>query len=236
MKAFNICALGLILCAVPAVAGTIVIGAPPLNGNGFGVPFGFLTSGTFQQVYSAGLFNGAITIGSLDYYNTQYGSNIKELVFGPVTISLSTTAANWNTLSKDLASNVGSNNTEVFSGVIDEPWSFPDTLTINFNEPFTYIPADGNLLITMDVLNSPGSGLNFDVSPDYFDLPPFPQVIGMSMGYDGNLTYLNYGSGLVTGFGTESPIPEPSSLVLLGSGLLSAAGVIGRRLKRQVRA
>lgn len=202
-----------------------------MNGNGFGLPFGFPYSGTFQQVYSGGLFNGAITIDSLDFYNTADGSNIKELDVGQVTISLSTTAADWTTLSKNLASNVGSNNTEVFSGVIDEPWSFPDTLTIDFNEPFTYIPADGNLLITMDVLNSPGSGLYFDVSPNYLAMPPFPPVNGMSMGYDGNLTYLNYGSGLVTGFGTEAPIPEPSSLLLLGSGLLSLVGVILRRLR-----
>jgi hypothetical protein len=161
MKKLSLCILCLILCAVPAVAGTIVIGAPPLGGNGFGLPFGLPFSGTFQQVYSSGLFNGAITIDSLDFYNTAYGSNIKELYVGQVTISLSTTTTDWDTLSEDLASNLGPNNTEVFSGVIDEPWSFPDTLAINFNQPFTYVPADGNLLVTVDVLNSPGSGLFF---------------------------------------------------------------------------
>jgi hypothetical protein len=189
MKAFCICVLGLLLCAVPAVASTIVVGAPPLGGNGFGLPFGLPYLGTFQEVYSSGLFNGTIAIDSLDFYNTQVGSNIKELDVGQVTISLSTTSADWNSLSYNLASNLGPNNTEVFSGVIDEPWSFPDTLTINFNQPFTYVPADGNLLVTVDVLDSPGVGLFFDVSQNYFDMVPQPQNGYMSMVYNGSDSY-----------------------------------------------
>jgi hypothetical protein len=224
MKAITICALCLILCAVPAVAGTIVIGLPAVSGNGFGDPFGLPYSGLFQKVYNSGQFNGAVTIDSLDFYNTEVGHPPTVLDVGQITVSLSTTATDWNTLSANYASNLGPDNTEVFSGIIDESWSFPDTLTIDFSQPFSYNPADGNLLVTVDVLDSPGSGVYFDVNGQ------FTPNDFMSFAYNGY--GVQDGHGLVTGFGTEAPIPEPSSLVLLGSGLLGVVGELRRRFKR----
>ena len=229
MKAFNIFALflGLILGVVPAVAGTIVIGLPPVGGSGFEFPFGApYPEGIFQEVYNNGQFNGPVTIGSVDFYNTTFGHPPTVLDVGQVTIWLSTTSADWDTLSGDTTSNLGPNNTEVFNGIIDEPWDFPDTLTFVLDQPFTYVPADGNLLLTVEVSNGPTStneAIYFDVNGQ------FTRNDYMSMIAPGTE---GYGQGLVTGFGTEPAVPEPSSLILLGSGLIGVFGAVRGTLKR----
>jgi hypothetical protein len=85
---------------------------------------------------------------------------------GTWTIALSTTSADWNSLSPNFAANVGSDNRTVFVGNLSQGWAFGDTLTITLTTPLIYVPADGNLLIDVTVsgVTSPGGFVYFDTT------------------------------------------------------------------------
>ena len=85
----------------PAMAGTVIVGTPADPGLGNSFPFGgnydAATNGQYQQVYTQSLFTGPITITGLEFYNTQENGSATAMNTGTFTISLSTTAADWNT-------------------------------------------------------------------------------------------------------------------------------------------
>ncbi len=178
MKIFTFSILCLALCAVPALA-DVVVGNPPDQGTGNCFPWGCAYSGEYQQVYNQGQFSGPITITNLEFYNTQVDFGATTTNTGNFAISLSTTAADWNTLSGTFANNIGANNTLVFSGSIFQAWAFGDVLHITLSTPFTYNPADGNLL--MDVVVTGSGDAN---GPIYFDTNGYDNG-----NFDGN-TYL----------------------------------------------
>lgn len=176
---------------------TIILGSPADAGQGNYYPFGGY-SGRYQQLYTNAAFSGPITIKALKFFNTQTNSGVTSIPSGTWTISLSTTSADWNTLSSNFAANVGPNNLQVFTGNLSQGWAFGNTLTINLTTPFTYVPANGNLL--MDVTAS-----NINVTPGryvYFDTTGYDggrrdgsTIIGH---VDSDGAYAGY--GLVTGF------------------------------------
>jgi hypothetical protein len=92
---------------------------------------------------------------------------------GTWTIALSTTAADWNTLSTNYAANIGANNIAVFSGNLTQPWAFGNTLTIILTTPFTYVPSNGNLLMDVSV-----SGVSTSGGFVYFDTTGAAQKMG----------------------------------------------------------
>jgi len=221
----------LLFSALPAMAGTVVVGLPATTGEGNCFPFGCSYSGEYQQVYSASQFSGPVTISDLEFYNTQYDSGATAMNSGTWDISLSTTSADWDTLSSTFASNIGSNNTEVFSGNLYQSWAFGDTLTIDLTTPFTYNPANGNLLMDVEVsgATAPGGSIFFDTNYEN-DYMARLYCYGGSCG--GSTTgAVDTGIGLVTGFSTTTAtIPEPSSLLLLLSGLTTLGGFLRRKI------
>ena len=215
----------------PAVAGTLIVGTPADAGIGNCFPFGCnydsYTNGQYQQVCTHSLFTGPITITGLEFYNTISTGGATAMNTGTFTISLSTTAADWNTLSGAALSNIGGDNTQVFSGSMAQPWTFGDTLSIAFSTPFTYTPGvNANLL-----LNVVATGTGDAAGDIWFDAQSGGTIFGRYYGGSGNV---NYGYGLVTGFDTgtgTSATPEPATLALLGAGLVGLS-LLRKRVRR----
>jgi len=223
--------LCLFLLTAMSASADVVVGLPPAAGGGNCFPFGCVYNAEYQQVYNHGQFGVApITITDLEFFNTQTDVGATAMRSGTWTISLSTTAADWNTISGTYASNIGADNTTVFSGNLSQPWAFGDTLEIVLTTPFTYNPLSGNLLL--DVVGSgiaaSGTNIFFDVnsSNSYFSRVFCYSGIACS---DGAVAT---GYGLVTGFSTGSSVPEPATEALFGLGIAVFGLVARRRLSR----
>jgi hypothetical protein len=217
-----------LLTAASAAAG-VIVGQPADPGTGNCFPFGCSYAGEYQQVYNSGQFSGPITISNLEFYNTQFDFGATAMNSGTWAISLSTTSADWNTLSSNYASNIGADNTLVFTGNLDQTWAFGDTLQISLSSPFTYDPSMGNLLLDVMAsgITSPGGTIYFDTNGSNEGAFNGNNFLGRVYN-DGSV---NSGYGLVTGFdaGSISQIPEPGSMALLGSGLLLVGGLLRRK-------
>jgi hypothetical protein len=205
-----------LLTYAPASA-ALVIGAPG-NGGNF-IPFGSIAGfPEYQQVYASSDFSGTITIDDLEFFTVAGGTGTPNP--GIFTISLSTTSAPVNGLSTNLSLNIGPDNTTVYNATLPAVQS--GALTIPFSTPFTYNPADGNLLVDL-VAATPYTG------GPAFEFNSIANGV-FSRAYSGMTIPVANNSGLVTGFST--PVPEPSTLAMMAFGF-AGLGLVRRRGSRK---
>jgi len=194
----------------------------------------------YQQVYSADEFTGImnIIIDEIQYYNTGRDPStgfplLSAVATAQYDIYLSTTSVTPLTLDfDDYSNNIGPSPELFFSGILGGP--APGTVYSIFGDAYTYNPAQGNLLVDITVSNRtlPGYGgfdwafLNFGSASNWAqNFSDRPDI------YKDATQRLGLTTGLVTGFeGVTQPIPEPSTMLLFGSGLLGLWGF--RRKKR----
>jgi hypothetical protein len=246
MKRYSV---GILALAIALVAGSEVqagVIVPNANAAAPGNTdnrFPFLVSGgmRYQQVFAASQFSGPILMTELDLRNGILVNEAFSSTISSILISLSTISTAPDSLSSTFATNIGGDNTQVFSGSLtlsSANGAGPGgtkafDISIALQTPFLYNPANGNLLI--DIKNS--SGANAAVGADFFDAV---NVNGDSVsrvwGAEGSP---NATTGTLDSFGLivqfqSGAVPEPSSLLLTGLGV----GVVGlwrRRLRNRNR-
>lgn len=220
-KYFLVLAATSCLAGVPAAAADVVVG-DSTGGNSF--PFGtsncFAICSVYQQVYNKNQFASPVAIEAIRFVKDSGGA---ALAGGTYTISASTTNAAVDALSGTFASNIGADNTTVFTGTL-APNFDGSVLRFVFSNPFQYNPAAGNLLLNFAVAGytAPNDGVFFRSQSSINGVTSRQHDFGS--GFEG--------FGLQTTFETSQisgGVPEPSTWALMLIGFFAIGAAVRRR-------
>lgn len=210
------------------------------NGFPFNIAQFALSSQRYQQVYGASDFSslgGPELITQILFRPDAQSGSAFSSTLPNVQIDLSTTAAAPDALSPTFASNVGANDTVVYSGPLSLSSAFTGPaggpknfdIVINLATPFLYNPLAGNLLL--DVRNF-GGGSTTQFDAEFLTGDPSSRAFSLSSnGVNSTTGTLDTGA-LVTEFRftpAVADVPEPSSWLLL----VTVVGGVAWSLKRR---
>ena len=216
-------ALIIVVVALPfsaAFADSIIASNPGGHAAFNVIPFGSgFGSGRYQEVYSSSLFTGPVEITSLAFSpqdTITYSANVD--------LRMTTTTTQVGNLSSNLDNNFIIPLTDVYKNP-----SFSENITggsetfslvFNLTNPFIYDPSQGNLLFDL-VIGNQNTNEGFSRSGTGSILSRAYNSGSFGNGADG--------VGLRTEIGF-TPIPEPGTLLMLGTGAAALAGTLRRRL------
>jgi hypothetical protein len=214
--------LATILSFNVAFADSIIASNPGGHVTFNSIPFSSSSgTGRYQEIYSSSLFSGPVQITSLAF-------SPSDSVFyaADVTLRLTTTNVAVGALSPNLDSNFITPLTTVYANP-----TFSESLTggsetfslvFNFTTPFTYDPNSGNMLFDLLISNQ-NVDVSFSRSGSGSILSRAYDTAGFGNGADG------VGLRTLIGFQT-SAVPEPGTILLMGTGLVGLAATLRRKL------
>ena len=210
-------------------AGSVTVGSMD---SGDCYPFMCNESGTnvgqsidYQEAYVSSSFSGPFTVSSMSW--GQWTGNAGDVVLG----GSYTFYWGYSAVGLGLTSTFSSNyvaGTQTLIGTATVPVggvTYGPTLTLSGFSPFTYNPANGDLLLEIVVKNQdnvPNTGSNGYNWADQTGAQ-VTRAYCLDSGPCGGAGV----NALVTTF--NSPVPEPGTLVMFGSGLLGLAGIARRK-------